>query len=52
MSGKYGSNLMKKKEKKQSTFGGPGEAYVESRGTKVSWRPHHTREQGKTIMTI
>ena len=21
---------------------GPGEAYVESRGTKVSWRPHHT----------
>ena len=23
-------------------FGGPGEPYVESRGTKVSWRPHHT----------
>ena len=23
-------------------FGGPGEAYVESRGTNVSWRPHHT----------
>ena len=25
-----------------SFLGGPGEAYVESRGTKVSWRPHHT----------
>ena len=23
-------------------MGGPGEPYVESRGTKVSWRPHHT----------
>ena len=31
-------------------LGGPGEVYVESRGTKVSWRPHHNREQGKTIM--
>ena len=38
--------------KKNPLLGGPGEAYVESRGTKVSWRPHHTREQGKTIMTI
>ena len=25
-----------------SFLGGPGEGYVESRGTKVSWRPHHT----------
>ena len=33
-------------------LGGPGEAYVESRGTKVLWRSYHTREQGKTIMTI
>ena len=23
-------------------LGGPGEAYVESRGIKVLWRPHHT----------
>ena len=23
-------------------FWGPGEAYVESSDTKVSWRPHHT----------
>ena len=25
-----------------SFLGGPVEPYVESRGTKVSWRPHHT----------
>ena len=34
-------------------FGGPGEASVESRGIKVSWRPHHTGyiyvQQGKTM---
>ena len=34
-------------------LGGPGEAYVESRGIKVSWRPHHTGyiyvQQGKTM---
>ena len=23
-------------------WGVPGEPYVESRGIKVSWRPHHT----------
>ena len=37
---KYGSNLMNFFLKFH--FWGPGEAYVESRGTKASWRPHHT----------
>ena len=26
-------------------MGGPGEAYVESRGIKVSWRPYHTKDK-------
>ena len=39
---KYGSNRMNFFSNFCFHFGGPGEAYVESRGTKVSWRPQHT----------
>ena len=41
---KYGSNLMSIFFIIFSIFGGPEEAYVETRGTKVSFRPHHTAD--------
>ena len=33
-------------------FGGPGEPYVESRGTKMSWITHHTGDISTTKKTI